>query len=651
MCGITGFYNPSGFHSHEAEATLVEMRNRLVHRGPDDAGTWLDSDAGIALGHRRLSILDLSAAGHQPMQSLTGRYVIIFNGEIYNHLDIRRKLESIGRREWVGHSDTETLLMSIEQWGIDLTLKDAVGMFALAVWDRKHRSLTLTRDRLGEKPLYYGWQNGVLLFGSELKSLVVHPSFCRRIDHDVLPIYLRHGYIPAPWSIWKGIRKLMPGTLVKFSASKKEEMPEPTPYWSMQEAIEHGQANPFVGSDSEAIDTLEKHLSEAIAGQRLSDVPLGAFLSGGVDSSTVVALMQAQSSQRVKTFTIGFKEPKYNEAEYAKSVANHLGTDHTELYVTSNQARDVIPQLAEMYDEPFGDSSAIPTHLVSQLARQHVTVSLSGDGGDELFGGYDRYFKHRAEAIWYTGRKIPSFIHPMLHNVFNSSLPEYADKILHLLMRLVNRPLNKSIEAKFLEISKLLKCKTDFEYYQTITSQWNPAPVRSFSYNLNYGYNETFLSSIPGKVQRMMAQDSVTYLPDDILVKVDRAAMAVSLETRVPLLDHRVVELALQLPYNLKVRDRQGKWILREVLYRHVPRNLFERPKMGFGVPVDQWLCGPLREWTDELIAPKRLESEGYLNSEAILHCWKQHLKGRHNWRDRLWSVIMWQAWLEKYND
>jgi asparagine synthase (glutamine-hydrolysing) len=628
MCGLTGFFQPGGFRAEEAEANVVAMRDRLVHRGPDDAGVWLDGEAGIAFGHRRLSVLDLSPAGHQPMVSDSGRFILAFNGEIYNHQDLRRQLESTGYLAWRGNSDTETLLAAVAAWGLEAALKATVGMFALALWDRQGRVLTLARDRMGEKPIYYGWQNGVLLFGSELKALRAHPSFLGEIVRDVLPLYLRHGYIPAPWSIYKDIRKLMPGTWVTFVASGRGEFPEPNPYWSLADAITKGQTEPFDGSDEEAIDALQQHLGQAIAGQRLADVPLGAFLSGGIDSSTVVALMQAQSARPIKTFTIGFDEAGYNEAQHAKAVAKHLGTDHTELYVTSRQAQELIPQLPQMYDEPFGDSSAIPTHLVSDLARQQVTVSLSGDGGDELFGGYGRYFK--AEALLRGRQKIPGSFRPATQAVLRSLLS-----------------LNQSLAPKAALVADLMDCQTHAAYYQRITSQWNPAPVQGHAHPLPYGLTEAHLNGISEPVQRMMAQDSVTYLPDDILVKVDRAAMAVSLETRVPLLDHRVVELAWRMPYFCKVRDGQSKWLLRQVLYRHVPQQIMDRPKMGFGVPVDAWLRGPLREWADDLLAPSRLNSEGYLDAKTITARWRAHLLGHYNWRDSLWVVLMWQAWLE----
>lgn len=648
MCGIAGFLTPQGFRESDAIFNACCMRDSLFHRGPDDSGLWLDADAGIALTHRRLSILDLSAAGHQPMHSNSGRYVLVFNGEIYNHQELRSRLAELRSWPWRGHSDTETLLAVIETWGLECALQSSVGMFALALWDRQQRTLSLARDRLGEKPLFYGWHNGVLLFGSELKSLRAHPSFQSEIERDVLPLYLRHGYVPAPWSIWKGIRKLMPGSHVTFSAKHQGELPPPTPYWSLAESIARGQAKPFRGSEGDAVDALERQLMEAISGQRLADVSLGAFLSGGIDSSTVVALMQSQSSRPVKTFTIGFEEKGYNEAEHAKAVARHLGTDHTELYVSPLQAQGIIPALPSIYDEPFGDSSAIPTYLVSQLARHQVTVSLSGDGGDELFGGYGRYFNHKAEAIWRGSRKVPALLRPVAQGILRSPLPNLADSFLQLLMQIARRPLAMSLEAKTSLIANLMDCETDIAYYKSIISQWNPVPAQGLGADLNYGFSEEILSKISEPVQRMMAQDTVTYLPDDILAKVDRAAMAVSLETRVPLLDHRVVELAWSMPYALKVRNGQTKWLLRQVLYRHVPQKLIERPKMGFGVPVDQWMRGPLRSWAESLLDPKRLVAEGYLDANAVTKRWRQHLQGRHNWRDSLWLVLMWQAWLER---
>jgi asparagine synthase (glutamine-hydrolysing) len=647
MCGLAGFFLPQGFAKADALATLTRMRDTLVHRGPDDAGVWLDSDAGIAMGHRRLAVLDLSPAGHQPMVSATGRYVLVFNGEIYNHLDMRRQVEDADPPQsgWRGHSDTETLLAAIEQWGLQRTLQRCIGMFALALWDRQERRLSLARDRLGEKPLYFGWQGKALLFGSELKALQAHPAFRSEIHRDALPLYLRHGYIPAPWSIWKGIQKLSPGCLVQLIGKDFPSLPQPQPYWSLADNVVAGQVDPFSGTDDEAIDALEQQLGAAIGGQMVADVPLGAFLSGGIDSSTVVALMQAQSRRPVKTFTIGFDAADYNEAEHAKAVARHLGTEHTELYVTALQARDVLPRLSAMYDEPFGDSSAIPTHLVSKLAKQHVTVSLSGDGGDELFGGYDRY--HKTENIWNNTRGVPAFLRGFAAAALRSPVVSVADSAMQTSATAMGRPLSRSLLAQTTLAADLMDCDEQRIFYRTMTSQWNHPPVAQKGLDLIYGASDTLLASMKEPVQKMMAIDSLAYLPDDILAKVDRAAMAVSLETRVPLLDHRVVELAWRMPYKMKVRHGQGKWLLRQVLYRHVPRALLERPKMGFGVPVDEWLRGPLREWAEDLLDEDRLKAQGFLDPKPIRARWHQHLKGHHNWRDSLWLVLMWQTWLQ----
>lgn len=649
MCGLTGFFSPGGFRRDAAAAQVDRMRDTLVHRGPDDAGTWLDAEAGIALGHRRLSIVDLSSAGHQPMVSASGRYVLAFNGEIYNHLEIRERIGAggSGRPEWRGHSDTETLLAAVDLWGLERALQQAVGMFALALWDREERALSLARDRMGEKPLFWGWQGRTLLFGSESKSLRAHPEFRSEIDREALPLYLRHGYVPAPRSIWQGIRKLVPGTIVRIDGGSIGELPPPRPYWSLVEAIEAGAADPFRGSDREAVDALETQLRSSVGGQMMADVPLGAFLSGGIDSSAVVALMQAQSPRPVRTFTIGFAEAGYDEAGYAKAVAAHLGTDHTELYVDSDTAAGVIPALPAMYDEPFGDSSAIPTHLVSKLARSQVTVSLSGDGGDELFGGYGRYMNHRAERAWRASRALPAPVRTAAAAALRSPLVPLADGVLNRTRRTLRRSGDRSIGARAEMVAALSTCRTQEEFYGVMMSHWQSPPVSGGGGGLAGAFRNGAPARLTEPVERMMAIDAVTYLPDDILAKVDRAAMAVSLETRVPLLDHRVVELAWRLPFSMKVREGQGKWILRQVLYRHVPPALVERPKMGFAVPVDAWMRGTLREWGEDLLSERRLREQGFLAPEPIRGRWREHVEGKHNWRDSLWLVLMFQAWLE----
>ena len=617
------------------------MGKAIIHRGPDDSGVWVDVDAGIGLSHRRLSILDLSPAGHQPMTSVSGRYVIAFNGEIYNHLDLRRQL---GDRAWRGHSDTETLLAGFELWGIEQTLQCAVGMFAIALWDRNTRTLILARDRIGEKPLYYGWQDEVFLFGSELKALKQHPTFKGEIDRESLALYLRYSYIPMPHSIYRGIHKLAPGTLLRVHVNDRR-LSDPIPFWSLKDIVKHGQNESFQGSDEEAVVALEAKLLDAVRLQQISDVPLGAFLSGGIDSSTIVALMQAQSSRPIRTFTIGFQEAGYNEAENAKAVARHLGTDHTELYVTPAQAQSVIPHLATLYDEPFGDSSQIPTYLVSQMAREHVTVSLSGDAGDELFGGYNRY-------AWATRiLQHPIFLRKPVAEGLSALSPSAWNRLSIALGPALPKSMRfVSPGDKLHKFASILGAESQETIYRSLVSTW-PAPETVV---LGSNKSETFLGTsstwadISEFEHRMMYLDAMNYLPDDILVKVDRAAMGVSLETRVPFLDHRVVEFAWQLPLSMKIRQGQGKWILRQVLYKYVPKELIERPKMGFGVPIDAWLRGPLRDWAENLLNEPRLKQEGFFNAALVRKKWSEHLTGTRNWQQQIWAVLMFQAWLDE---
>ena len=620
------------------------MADAITHRGPDDSGVWVDGVAGVALAHRRLAILDLSPTGHQPMLSVSGRFVMVFNGEIYNHLELR---EELAGQIWRGHSDTETLLAAFERWGFEATLKKCVGMFAIALWDRESRTLTLTRDRLGEKPLYYGWQGETFLFGSELKALRAHPAFGAEIDRDALALFLRHNAVPAPYSIYRDIHKLPPGTFLTLHAGQKDA--RPVAYWSARAVAEAGQRNLFRGSDAEAATELERLLKQSIAGQMLADVPLGAFLSGGIDSTTVVALMQAQSARPVKTFTIGFNETGYNEAEHAHAVARHLGCEHTELYVTPQDAMDVIPSLSAIYDEPFADSSQIPTVLVSCLARQHVTVSLSGDGGDELFGGYNRYFW--ARNLW---RKLGWMPHPLraaLAGVLTTLPPAAWNTAFQKLERWLPPRLRYANPGdKLHKAAEILAVRSPEEIYLGLVSHWkNPAQLVPGSVEpLTLLTDPGQQVDLPDFEHRMMVLDTMTYLPDDILTKVDRAAMAVSLETRVPLLDHRVVEFAWTLPLDMKIRHGQGKWLLRQVLYRHVPQAMMERPKMGFGVPIDQWLRGPLKAWAADLIEPGRLAREGFFDSAPIQRKWLEHQSGSRNWSYYLWDVLMFQAWLER---
>src|ERR1700722_8048105 len=633
MCGIAGFFRPTGLDAGCAEPELARMSGSLLHRGPDDSGIWFDAIAGIGLSHRRLSILDLSPAGHQPMTSASGRYVIVFNGEIYNHADMRRDLEAGGSGlQWRGHSDTEILLAAFDNWGIEPSLKAASGMFAFALWDRRDRVFTLARDRVGEKTPFYGWPGEAVLFGSELKALRAHPAFRACIDREVLTEYFRRGYITAPYSIYQGIYKLLPGSYVQFSGKAELGVPpEPRSYWSLREIADLGSARPFEGSDAEAGSRLESELLRAVAHQCIADVPLGAFLSGGIDSSLIVALMQAQSARPVKTFTIGFHEDASNEANDAKSVARQLGTDHTELYVSADEAMAVIPRLGGLYDEPFGDSSAIPTFLVSQLARQHVKVVLSGDGGDELFGGYGRY--QRTSDIWSLVRRVPYFA----RKTVSVGMSAFSRR----------RPLS-STSAKVARLAQYLSAQDASAVYQIQTTQRHNAQEFVIANGGSLGGTEPGAPfAVHDAYASMMYVDALTYLPDDILVKVDRASMAVGLEARVPLLDRGVLEFAWQLPLRFKVRGRTRKWLLKQVLKKYLPDALLERPKMGFGIPVGQWVRGPLREWAEGLLSEARLRGEGFLNAKLARDHWLRHLGGDSAGSDSLWHVLAFQSWLE----
>jgi asparagine synthase (glutamine-hydrolysing) len=653
MCGFVGILKAVPLEmADELKAAVLRMTNTLAHRGPDDAGTWCDADQGIALGHRRLSILDLSPAGHQPMQSASRRYMLVFNGEIYNHLSMRKMLESgAGAPAWRGGSDTETLLAGFDAWGIRATVERTVGMFAFAVWDRQTHTLTLGRDRIGEKPLYYGWQGqgdkAAFLFGSELKALRAHPAFDDIIDRNALCLQMRHSYVPAPYSIYQGIAKLTPGCLLTISTRNRH--PKESSYWSAVQHIAEGVAKPFDGTAQEAVDQLETMLSDSVRAQMIADVPLGAFLSGGIDSSTVVALMQAHSTRPVKTFSIGFHEADYNEAGFAKAVASHLGTDHTELYVTAGQARAVIPDLQTIYDEPFSDSSQLPTLLVSRLARQHVTVSLSGDAGDELFCGYNRY--QFADSLWNKISAGPLFLRRLAARGITGISIESWNRMARLLSRGLPRAMRfQNTGDKLHKGAQVMTSASLDALYLGLVSHWNdPA-------SLVIGGTEPptalkgdapMLSGLNG-VQRMMALDLMSYLPDDILVKVDRAAMSVSLETRVPFLDHRVVEFAWRLPQSLKLRNGVTKWALRQVLSKYVPASLIDRPKMGFGIPVGDWLRGALRDWGEALLSESRLRNEGFFHTSQIRKCWEEHVSGQRNWQYQLWDVLMFQAWLEQ---
>ena len=651
MCGFCGFVDVKGsVAGGELAAILERMTAEIQHRGPDDSGVWVDRNTGVALGHRRLSILDLSPEGHQPMVSSCGRYVIVFNGEIYNYRAIREELENLlGPIDWRGHSDTEVMLAAIAQWGVHNALIRFNGMFVFAVWDREERILHLARDRLGEKPLYYGWMGNTLLFGSELKSMRVHPAWRGDVDRNSLALMMRHNYIPAPYSIYRDIYKLPPASLISFQLHGSNSNSAASEYyWSARDVAERGSSRQLSLNDVAAEVELDSLLREAVRLRMEADVPLGAFLSGGIDSSTVVALMQAQSSRPVKTFSIGFQEDAYNEADHALAVAKHLETEHTELYVSPEQARSVIPDMPALYDEPFSDASQIPTFLVSQLARQHVTVSLSGDGGDELFAGYNRYFW--GMRIWNHVGWMPGTVRKAAAVAIKSLSPQTWDKLFGLVNPVLPRGVRQRTPGdKLQKLADILAVDSRELLYQGLVSHWR-APDE-----LVIGSNEpaTVLTDsaqwpmVHDFAHYMMFQDMVSYLPDDILVKVDRASMGVSLEARVPLLDHRVAEFAWQLPTSLKIRDGQGKWLLRQVLYRYVPRELMERPKMGFGVPIDEWLRGPLREWAEDLLGGKRLREEAFFDPDPIRKKWNEHLSGARNWQYHLWDILMFQAWLD----
>jgi asparagine synthase (glutamine-hydrolysing) len=649
MCGMTGFWQRHGGAQDALLAQARTMSARLTHRGPDDSGEWCDEAAGVALAQRRLSILDLSPAGHQPMHSADGRYVVVFNGEIYNHLSLRERLRAEhAAPSWRGHADTETLLACFAAWGVERTLRACVGMFAFALWDREQRTLTLARDRMGEKPLYYGWQGDTLLFGSELKALKAHAAFQAEIDRGALALLLRHDCVPAPHAIYRGVAKLRPGHLLRISVDTPREA-QPAPYWRYNDAVSAGLCEPLIATDAAATDALEAQLGASVDAQMLSDVPLGAFLSGGIDSSTIVALMQARSARPVKTFTIGFDENGYDEAAHAKAVARHLGTEHTELYVRPEDALAVIPQLPGIFCEPFGDSSQIPTFLISQLTRRAVTVALSGDGGDELFGGYNRYLG--ARTTWEKAQRLPPPARRAAAAALRAVAPAPWDRWFQRIGPLLPRRWQLATPGdKAQKLADVLTLSSGQAYFLNLASQWqDPARVV-----LGAQEPPTLLTTpeawppTDNLASWMMAMDAQTYLPDDILVKVDRAAMANSLETRVPMLDHRVVELAWRLPLQQKIRHGQGKWLLRQVLYRHVPKELIERPKMGFGLPLDSWLRGPLRDWAETLLDESRLRHEGFFKPDAIRRKWTEHLSGRRNWQHQLWTVLMFQAWLEQ---
>lgn len=645
---------------------VAAMRDRLASRGPDDAGVWADEGKQVFLGHRRLSIIDVSANGRQPMLSNSGRYVIAFNGEIYNHPEMRAELDAIGAGlRWRSRSDTETLLEAFEQWGVEQTLDRAVGMFAIALWDTSARRLHLARDRFGEKPLYYGWVGRDFLFGSELKALRAFPGFVNDVSRESLALYLQFLYVPAPRSIFSGIYKLEPGCVLSIDASAEPVVGEPLRppcvrrgltlrrWWSLGKTVEAGAQRLFV-DDREAVRALDEGLRESIRLQSLADVPVGAFLSGGVDSSTIVSLMQRQSAHRVRSFTVGFEDAGFDEAPYARAVAQHLETEHHELFVTASEARAVIPNLPTIYDEPFADSSQIPTHLICRAARGHVTVALSGDAGDELFGGYNRYFW--APRLWRALAWLPYAARSAIAASIAAAPMTGWDALGGPINALLpgGRGVARLGEKAQKLASRLHGARNVDELYRNLVSEWQ-AP-RSVLRKDSIGSSalrgplddELPVAGLEPAQLRMMYRDCLTYLPDDILCKVDRAAMSIGLETRAPFLDHRIAELAWRLPLHMKIRNGRGKWALRRVLDKYVPRALIERPKSGFGVPLGNWLRGPLREWAETMLDEARLHREGYFDPAPIRRAWTEHVGGRRDRASSLWSILIFQSWLEE---
>ena len=649
MCGIAGILT----NGRNEPSVVARMTDAVAHRGPDDSGIWTDQDAGIGLGHRRLAVVDLSPAGHQPMLSADGRFVLIFNGEIYNHRELRRQFEQEhGSREWRGTSDTETFLEGIAHWGLEETLRRSAGMYAFALWDRRERLLYLVRDRFGEKPLFYGWVGGSFAFGSELKALRQVPGFENDISRQALGAFSARTYIPAPLSIYQRIFKVPPASILTI-APEAAAKPRDTPpeaggeegglslaqYWSYRDVVSAGHAEP-IEDETAALAQLEAVLAEAITGQSMADVPIGAFLSGGIDSSTIVALYQKYSSVPVRTFSIGFAEAGFNEAEHAKAVARHLGTVHDERYVTVEETRDVIPQLPAMFDEPFADSSQIPTHLVSKFAREQVTVAVSGDGGDELFGGYNRYFA--AERMWDRMRRIPAPVRAGIGSGLGAIPPEFWNRLIRMRSSGAPRHLGAKVQKGFRVAAR---SRDIDDLFESFLDEWagEPSPVIGAPPRLGFD----LAVGGPAAV-RMMYADAVAYLPDDIMAKVDRASMAVALETRAPYLDHRVAEVAARIPIGMKIRGGRGKLILRKLLYREAPAELFERPKAGFGIPVGEWIKGPLRPWAEDLLDPTRMKNEGWFDAGRVHRRWQQHLVGTRDSSIALWAVLMFQAWLRE---
>lgn len=649
MCGIAGLYAAFDPRLATREAA-ARMCAAIAHRGPDGEGFWVDAEAGVALGHRRLAIIDLSEAGFQPMASHSGRFLLDFNGEIFNYLDLRAELEASGTApNWRGHSDTEVLLEAIDRWGLEETLRRMEGQFAFALWDRKARRLHLARDRFGEKPLYYGWAGKALVFGSELKALRTQPGFPTGIDQEAMASYVRYGFVPHPRSIWRGIAKLPPGAWISFGPDDEPgAMPPPSIYWDAGRAAAEARQDPWTGSEADAVEALDALLRKTVSSRMISDVPLGALLSGGVDSSAVVALMQATGG-RVRTFTIGNSEAGFNEADHARAVAAHLGTDHTELMVGPEEALSVVPMLPRLYDEPFADSSQIPTYLVSKMAREHVTVALSGDAGDEIFGGYNRYF-HGA-AIWKQAGGLPRPVRAGAAAALQALSPENWDRAAAAFSRVLPAELSDGrAGAKIHKLAGVLTAADQDGYLQGLLSLWDdPASVLvSHARGLALPGDHPTPAGVTSFAERAMLLDTSWYLPDDILAKVDRASMGAGLEARAPFLDREVYRLAWRLPLSMKIADGRGKQVLRKVLDRYVPRDLIDRPKQGFAAPIAHWLRTDLKDWGEALLAPDRLRDEGIFNPAIVRRCWDEHQSGRRDHNTRLWVILMAQAWMDQ---
>lgn len=643
MCGLAGFIDSRGLSSDRALGIGSLMGKAIKHRGPDDSGVWFDCTEGVVMAHQRLSIIDLSKAGRQPMASASGRYVISFNGEIYNHQKLRRELETKGANPvWRGYSDTETLVALFDTYGIAKTLNKLIGMFAISIWDCEEKSLYLARDRIGEKPLYYGEQNNIKFFSSELKSILAHPEFIPDINRDALSLFMQHGYVPHPYSIFKNISKLRPGCFVNLS-----NFSTPISYWSLSNVISQNcLEKQSWQSNKDILYNVEANLANVVGSQMQSDVPIGSFLSGGVDSTLITSMMQQHSSSPIKTFSIGFEDENFNEAPYARAIAKQIGTCHFEHYVSENQLMDVVPKLSHIYDEPFADSSQIPTFLISQIASKELSVALTGDGGDELFGGYNRYTW--GASIWSKTKFLPSNIRMLISYLLKLAKPQKIDQAVSPMFNVLPKSLVYSkVGMKVSKIASILASDSDLEVYRNLVSTWsnptdivlNSADIDIFSYKLERYEGSGDLKMV------MMYLDMLTYLPDDILVKVDRAAMGVSLETRVPFLDKRIVELAMHIPIDMKIRNGIGKWCLRKILYGRVPKALVERPKMGFGAPIGQWLKGPLRDWAEDLLDESELIRSGYLNASLVRSRWEEHIDGKNNWEYHIWNILMFEAW------